>query len=173
MASLPTTRALGRPARHAAACISATAFDACAARDCRIPRPRRARGAPCAWCTCPPRAPAGPLGWRGPAFEVRRRDVGVSASDPETDVEKSPLDYPQEWSVPPSSKRPDIWPEFEKMETPLPNPMPGDPEVPNEEEEQANEPDPEVEPDDPENPQTDEDEDEEDEEGEGQGIPEE
>ena len=60
---------------------------------------------------------------------------GGGPGEQETEVEKNPLDYPAEWSVPPPSKRPDIWPEFEPMETPLPNPMPGDPEQPNEAEE--------------------------------------
>ena len=87
--------------------------------------------------------------------------VCFGASDPETETEKSPLDYPQEWSVPPPSKRPDIWPEFEPMETPLPNPMPGDPEQPNEQEEKETAPDPEVEPDDPEEPEEDEEDEEE------------
>merc|ERR1711907_90843 len=93
----------------------------------------------------------------------QRCTVCFAAGDPETDVEKSPLDYPQEWSVPPPSKRPDIFPEFDPMETPLPNPMPGDPEQPNEEEEKQTEPDPEVEPDDPEEIEPEEDEEEDDE----------
>lgn len=35
----------------------------------------------------------------------------------------------QEWITPQPSRRPDIFPEWEKLETPLPKPMPGDPEV--------------------------------------------
>jgi hypothetical protein len=35
----------------------------------------------------------------------------------------------QEWITPQPSRRPDIFPEFEKLETPLPKPLPGDPEV--------------------------------------------
>lgn len=35
--------------------------------------------------------------------------------------------------------RPDIFPEFERLETPLPKPLPGDPEVPDEEEEEEEE----------------------------------
>lgn len=35
----------------------------------------------------------------------------------------------QEWITPQPSRRPDIFPEFEKLQTPLPKPMPGDPEV--------------------------------------------
>lgn len=44
--------------------------------------------------------------------------------------ERSPIDFPQEWITPQPSRRPDIFPEFEKLQTPLPKPMPGDPEVP-------------------------------------------
>ena len=48
--------------------------------------------------------------------------------------------YPaQEWITPEPSRRPDIFPEFEKLETPLPKPLPGDPEVPDEEEEEEEE----------------------------------
>uniref|UniRef100_A0A061QW22 Uncharacterized protein n=1 Tax=Tetraselmis sp. GSL018 TaxID=582737 RepID=A0A061QW22_9CHLO len=56
--------------------------------------------------------------------------------EPETEKERSPLDYPQEWLTPEPSRRPDIFPEFEKLETPLPKPMPGDPEQPEDEEEE-------------------------------------
>ena len=35
----------------------------------------------------------------------------------------------QEWITPQPSRRPDIFPEFEKLETPLPKPLPGDPEA--------------------------------------------
>ena len=46
---------------------------------------------------------------------------------------------PQEWTTPQPSKRPDTQPEFEKLETPLPKRMPGDPEQPDEEEEEERE----------------------------------
>ena len=45
----------------------------------------------------------------------------------------------QEWTTPQPSKRPDTQPEFEKLETPLPKRMPGDPEQPDEEEEEERE----------------------------------
>ena len=45
----------------------------------------------------------------------------------------------QEWTTPQPSKRPDTQPEFEKLETPLPKKMPGDPEQPDEEEEEERE----------------------------------
>ena len=44
----------------------------------------------------------------------------------------------QEWETPAPSRRPDIFPEFEKMERVfLPKPLPGDPEMPDEEAEEA------------------------------------
>ena len=39
----------------------------------------------------------------------------------------------QEWITPQPSRRPDIFPEFDKQSTPMPKPMPGDPELPDEE----------------------------------------
>lgn len=56
--------------------------------------------------------------------------------EPETEKERSPLDYPQEWLTPQPSRRPDIFPEFEKLDTPMPKPMPGDPEEVDDEEEE-------------------------------------
>lgn len=38
----------------------------------------------------------------------------------------------QEWVTPQPSRRPDIFPEFDKQSTPMPKPMPGDPEMPDE-----------------------------------------
>lgn len=45
----------------------------------------------------------------------------------------------QEWITPQPSRRPDIFPEFERLDTPLPKPLPGDPEMPDEEEEEEEE----------------------------------
>ena len=45
----------------------------------------------------------------------------------------------QEWTTPQPSRRPDPLPEFEKLETPPPRKMPGDPEQPDEEEEEEKE----------------------------------
>lgn len=66
----------------------------------------------------------------------------------------------QEWEAPQPSKRPDIFPEFEKMERVfLPKPLPGDPEVPDEESEEAakrtepGDPDPEAPPGEPSEPE--------------------
>lgn len=52
------------------------------------------------------------------------------------DAEAQPL---QEWTTPQPSRRPDPLPEFEKLETPPPRKMPGDPEQPDEEEEEEKE----------------------------------
>eukprot|EP00891_Asterochloris_glomerata_P005720 jgi/Astpho2/5720/Aster-x0696 len=73
--------------------------------------------------------------------------------EPETEKERSPLDYPQEWITPQPSRRPEPIPDFEKLETPRIRPLPGDPELPDEEEEEENEKkkkEPEKDPDDPE-----------------------
>lgn len=72
---------------------------------------------------------------------MRRRRLRVVATQPdptipETEKERSPLDYPQEWITPQPSRRPDIFPEFEKQAVPMPKPMPGDPELPDEDEEE-------------------------------------
>lgn len=65
--------------------------------------------------------------------------IQATYPEPETEKERSPIDIPQEWITPQPSRRPDIFPEFEKLETPLPKPLPGDPEVPDEEEEEEEE----------------------------------
>ena len=65
----------------------------------------------------------------------------------------------QEWEAPLPSRRPDIFPEFEKMERVfLPKPLPGDPEMPDEELEESvkrttpGDPDPEHKPGEPAEP---------------------
>jgi hypothetical protein len=76
------------------------------------------------------------------AVVSRRRSVlpvVATYPEPETEKERSPIDIPQEWITPQPSRRPDIFPEFEKLETPLPKPLPGDPELPDEEEEEEEE----------------------------------
>ena len=50
----------------------------------------------------------------------------------ETETEKSPLEYPQEWVVPPPTNKPDIFPDLKPWKVPLPKPMPGDPPQPDE-----------------------------------------
>lgn len=70
---------------------------------------------------------------------IIRTQILNTYPEPETEKERSPIDIPQEWITPEPSRRPDIFPEFEKLETPLPKPLPGDPEVPDEEEEEEEE----------------------------------
>ena len=66
-----------------------------------------------------------------PHADVRRY---LRLQIPETEKERSTLDFPQEWMTPVPSRRPDIFPEFERLKHPDPKPMPGDPELPDEEE---------------------------------------
>ena len=73
------------------------------------------------------------------ASSRRRLSITATYPEPETEKERSPIDIPQEWITPQPSRRPDIFPEFERLETPLPKPLPGDPEVPDEEEEEEEE----------------------------------
>lgn len=81
----------------------------------------------------------------------KRRILHIVATypEPETEKERSPIDFPQEWITPQPSRRPDIFPEFEKLETPLPKPLPGDPEAPDEEEEEEEQKKKKKDPDDP------------------------
>ncbi|KAF6253751.1 hypothetical protein COO60DRAFT_1628136 [Scenedesmus sp. NREL 46B-D3] len=86
----------------------------------------------------------------------------VASTQPDTEEARSPLDAPQEWEAPQPSKRPDIFPEFEKMERVfLPKPLPGDPEMPDEEEDESKkrtepgDPDPEAPPGEPAEPEVD------------------
>ncbi|KAL4433280.1 hypothetical protein ABPG77_003328 [Micractinium sp. CCAP 211/92] len=90
---------------------------------------------------------------------LRRRaalEVVATYPEPETEKERSPIDFPQEWITPQPSRRPDIFPEFEKLQTPLPKPMPGDPEMPDEEEEEEKEKKPDKEDPDEDKPKPDE-----------------
>lgn len=79
--------------------------------------------------------------WQGALYSSRSCALVIvhSYPEPETEKERSPIDIPQEWITPEPSRRPDIFPEFERLETPLPKPLPGDPEVPDEEEEEEEE----------------------------------
>eukprot|EP00793_Prasinoderma_coloniale_P005310 PRCOL_00004718-RA len=74
---------------------------------------------------------------------------------------EDPLAPPEEWTSPKPGRRPDIFPEFDKLKTPPPREMPGDPPLPEEEEEdEFAEPAPEEDPDNPDDPDRDPDEDE-------------
>ena len=62
---------------------------------------------------------------------------GVFAGpQPDTEEEGSALDFPEEYVRAVPSRRPDIFPDLKEPKTPMPKPMPGDPEVPDEEEEE-------------------------------------
>ncbi|KAF5830038.1 hypothetical protein DUNSADRAFT_15147 [Dunaliella salina] len=94
-----------------------------------------------------------PTRWR------RMRQIERHSVTPGTEEQRSPADAPQEWETPAPSRRPDIFPEFEKMERVfLPKPLPGDPEMPDEEAEEAKkrtfpgDPDPEQKPGEPAEP---------------------
>ncbi|XP_039014471.1 uncharacterized protein LOC120144501 isoform X2 [Hibiscus syriacus] len=73
----------------------------------------------------------------------KRQQVVSMAPEEEKLTRRNPLDFPIEWERPKPGRRPDIFPQFSPMKTPLPPPMPYDP--PEEEE------DPEKE--EPENPE--------------------
>ncbi|KAL4518094.1 hypothetical protein Ndes2526B_g01469 [Nannochloris sp. 'desiccata'] len=67
---------------------------------------------------------------------AKRLEIVATYPEPETEKERSPIDFPQEWITPQPSRRPDIFPEFERLDTPMPKPLPGDPALPDEEEEE-------------------------------------
>lgn len=94
--------------------------------------------------------------WRTQALpqSTRWRHAQATYPTPETEKERSSLDYPQEWITPQPSRRPDPVPDFEKLETPKIRPLPGDPEQPDEEEEEEEEKKKKKE-DDPDNPEKD------------------
>lgn len=77
---------------------------------------------------------------RGSAVKARaatRAFGGVFAGpQPDTEEEGSALDFPEEYVRAVPSRRPDIFPDLKEPKTPMPKPMPGDPEVPDEEEEE-------------------------------------
>ena len=50
--------------------------------------------------------------------------------------EGSVLDLPEEYVRAVPSRRPDIFPDLQEIKQPMPNPLPGDPEMPDEEEEE-------------------------------------
>ncbi|KAJ9692381.1 hypothetical protein PVL29_011437 [Vitis rotundifolia] len=86
----------------------------------------------------------------------RHRHIICMAPEEEKMTRRSPLDFPIEWERPKPGRRPDIFPQFSPMKTPLPLPSPADPPEEDEEEEEKKEEeeeDPEKEePDNPEKP---------------------
>jgi len=66
----------------------------------------------------------------------RLRALHFSGPQPDTEEEGSALDFPEEYVRAVPSRRPDVFPDLKEPKQPLPKPMPGDPEVPDEEEEE-------------------------------------
>ncbi|CAI0389949.1 unnamed protein product [Linum tenue] len=64
-----------------------------------------------------------------------RLQVVRMAPDEEKLTRRNPLDFPIEWERPKPGRRPDIFPQFSPMKTPIPPPLPYDP-PPEEEEEE-------------------------------------
>ncbi|KAF8081824.1 hypothetical protein N665_0864s0002 [Sinapis alba] len=77
-----------------------------------------------------------------PSLRMTRRannsQMHVVAMAPEEEklTRRNPLDFPIEWERPKPGRRPDIFPKFSPMKTPLPPPMPYDPPAEDEEEEE-------------------------------------
>ncbi|KAG6658475.1 uncharacterized protein LOC122308293 [Carya illinoinensis] len=61
------------------------------------------------------------------------------APDEEKLTRRNPLDFPIEWERPKPGRRPDIFPQFSPMKTPLPPPLPYDPPEEDEEDEEKKE----------------------------------
>ncbi|XP_010467481.1 PREDICTED: splicing factor, arginine/serine-rich 19-like [Camelina sativa] len=70
-----------------------------------------------------------------------RNQLQVVSMAPEEEklTRRNPLDFPIEWERPKPGRRPDIFPKFSPMKTPLPPPMPYDPPEEDEEEEEKKE----------------------------------
>ena len=67
--------------------------------------------------------------------DARRADARAgafrNAPEPQTEEEEgSVLDFPEEYQRAVPSRRPDIFPDLKEPKTPMPRPMPGDPEMP-------------------------------------------
>ncbi|CAN8257829.1 unnamed protein product [Cochlearia groenlandica] len=72
---------------------------------------------------------------------AKKNQMHVVAMAPEEEklTRRNPLDFPIEWERPKPGRRPDIFPKFSPMKTPLPPPMPYDPPEEDEEEEEKKE----------------------------------
>ncbi|KDP33663.1 hypothetical protein JCGZ_07234 [Jatropha curcas] len=66
----------------------------------------------------------------------RQKQVVCMAPDEEKLTRRNPLDFPIEWERPKPGRRPDIFPQFSPMKTPIPPPLPYDPPEEDEEEEE-------------------------------------
>ncbi|KAF8407039.1 hypothetical protein HHK36_006164 [Tetracentron sinense] len=81
-----------------------------------------------------------PINLRRTAMVGRRRSqIVCMAPEEEKMTRRSPLDFPIEWERPKPGRRPDIFPQFSPMKTPLPPPSPADPPEEDEEEEEKKE----------------------------------
>lgn len=70
---------------------------------------------------------------------IRRQRQTIRSPSPDKidiDEEGSVLDLPEEYVRAVPSRRPDIFPDLKEIKQPMPNPLPGDPEMPDEEEEE-------------------------------------
>ncbi|CAN8271288.1 unnamed protein product [Cochlearia groenlandica] len=81
---------------------------------------------------------------RSLSFGIARKSnnqlrVVSMAPEEEKLTRRNPLDFPIEWERPKPGRRPDIFPKFSPMKTPLPPPMPYDPPEDDEEEEEKKE----------------------------------
>ncbi|XP_019196901.1 PREDICTED: uncharacterized protein LOC109190768 [Ipomoea nil] len=82
-----------------------------------------------------------PLSFRYNVVSLNRRKSQVVRMAPEDEkmTRRSPLDFPLEWIRPKPGRRPDIFPQFSPMRTPLPPPLPVDPPLEDDEEEEEEE----------------------------------
>ncbi|XP_010527202.1 PREDICTED: high mobility group-T protein-like [Tarenaya hassleriana] len=78
---------------------------------------------------------------KGMTMKKARKRLGVVAMAPEEEklTRRSPLDFPIEWERPKPGRRPDIFPRFSPMKTPLPLPGPFDPPAEDDEEDEEEE----------------------------------
>ncbi|KAJ6355565.1 ARGININE/SERINE-RICH-LIKE SPLICING FACTOR [Salix viminalis] len=79
---------------------------------------------------------AGRLVCSGSRKQKKQMQVVCMAPDEEKLTRRSPLDFPIEWERPKPGRRPDIFPQFSPMKTPIPPPLPYDPPEEDEEEEE-------------------------------------
>ncbi|KAI5556862.1 hypothetical protein POPTR_018G079700v4 [Populus trichocarpa] len=79
---------------------------------------------------------AGRLVCSGSRKQKKQMQVVSMAPDEEKLTRRSPLDFPIEWERPKPGSRPDIFPQFSPMKTPIPPPLPYDPPEEDEEEEE-------------------------------------
>lgn len=70
---------------------------------------------------------------------AKKQFLVCMAPEEEKLTRRNPLDFPIEWERPKPGRRPDIFPQFSPMKTPLPPPLPCDPPEEDEEEEEKKE----------------------------------